>query len=206
MSGISNFQSGPLLTSLLSPNFGLYGSLTLPVGTTATTPISGNTSTCPANTTTNTCSLQLSNYNLLGTPDIAVQPIAVGSLRGSTNHQYINGSTFRLPTLGTNGPTYYGNLRGPAFFNTDAALRKEFHVSDKNRLQFRLAAFNAINHANSTFSNLYPGSYSLNFTQTQASQSLGMDLATATNQQSGFGSVPLRTGRRVMEVSVKYVF
>jgi hypothetical protein len=46
----------------------------------------------------------------------------------------------------------------------------------------------------------------LNFSQTQNSTDLNQALAASTNQNANFGYAPIRTGRRVMEVSVKYVF
>lgn len=118
----------------------------------------------------------------------------------------MNGAAFRLPTLATNGPTYYGNLRGPAFFNSDLSLRKEFKVREGQSLQFRMAAFNFLNYANHTFSALYPGGFQLSFIQTSSSTDLNADLKSATNQNANFGFAPIRTGRRVMEVSVKYAF
>jgi hypothetical protein len=67
-----------------------------------------------------------------------------------------------------------------------------------------------INRANYTFSSLDPGGYSMNFTQTLYANDINQDLSTATNQQPsfgpGFGSANIRTGRRIMEISVKYVF
>lgn len=206
ISGITNFQSGVLLQSLISYNFGLYGTLTVPAGTVASVPGYNNTSTCAASTTTNLCTLQITSSSSLGTPDIALQPTIVGSPQGKGHHQYVDGSAFRLPALASNGPNYYGNLRGPAFFNTDLALRKEFKIRDFDRLQFRIAAFNFINYANYTFSSLYPGGYQMNFNQTLNATDLNGDLKSATNQNNAFGLAPIRTGRRVMEMSLKYAF
>lgn len=206
VAGIANFQSGTSLQSLFGSNFGLSGTLTVPAGTVGSVPGYNNTSTCVSSGTPPSCSLQITNASLLGTPDISVMPVLVGNPAGKKPHQYIDGSAFRMPSLNSNGQSYYGNLRGPAFFNTDLSIRKEFQVAEKQRLQLRVAAFNVINRANYTFSNLYPGGYLLNFSQTEASADINQDLATAVNQNANFGSAPLRTGRRVMEVSVKYVF
>jgi hypothetical protein len=199
MSGITNFQSGTVLTSLMSSDFNLNGTLTVPAGTSATTP-GGSTSTC-----TN-CTLRITGQSLLGTPDISVQPITVGSPKGKTSHQYVDGTVFRLPAIGTNGPMSYGDLRGPLFFNSDLTASKEIKIRSAGTLQLRMAAFNFLNRANYTFSSLYPGGYSMNFTQTVSSTDLNQDLSNATNQQPGFGSTPIRTGRRIMEASVKYRF
>lgn len=206
VSGIVNYQSGTLLQSLIGSNFQLTGTLTVPPGTTGTIPGTTNTSTCTASGTPATCSLPINNSYLLGTPDINIQPVLTGNPRGKKAHQYIDGTAFNLAPLGTQGQYNYGNLRGPVFFNADLALRKEFKTTDKQRLQMRVAAFNFINRANYTFSNLFPGGYSLNFTQTQSRTDINQDLAATTNQNANFGFAPIRTGRRVMEVSVKYVF
>ena len=206
VSGITNYQSGPVLASLTSSNFGLYGSLIVPPGTVASVPGYNNTSACAVSGTANACSFQITSSSVLGTPDITLQPTLVGSPNGKAKHQYVDGTAFRLPTLATNGPTYYGNLRGPAFFNSDLTMRKEFKVREKDSLQLRVAAFNFINRANYTFSSLYPGGYSMNFNQTLNGTDLSQDLSSATNQQPGFGSTPIRTGRRIMELSAKYVF
>lgn len=210
ISGITNFQSGTLLTSLMSSNFNLSGTLTVPAGTTANVPGYNNSSTCALSGSATMCTLQITSASVLGTPDISLQPTVVGFPNGKGNHQYVDGTAFRLPTLGTNGPTYYGNLRGPAFFNSDLAMKKELKIRNKDSLQLRVAAFNVINRANYTFSSLYPGGYSMNFTQTLNATDINQDLSMATNQQPssgpGFGSANIRTGRRIMEVSVKYVF
>ena len=215
ISGISNFQSGTPITSLMSSNFNLSGTLTIPANTVASVPGYNNTSTCVSSTPTATptnpnpvpvCSLQITQASTFGTPDISLQPTAVGNAQGKKKHQYVDGSVFRLPALGSNGPTNYGNLRGPSYFDSDLTVSKQFTIREKDHLQFRMAAFNFMNRANYTFSSLYPGAYGLNFTQTEGSTDLNADLANATNQQPSFGSTPIRTGRRIMEISLKYQF
>jgi hypothetical protein len=39
-------------------------------------------------------------------------------------------------------------FRGPGFWNLDAALYKNFHITEEKRLQLRLETFNTLNHAN----------------------------------------------------------
>jgi len=206
VSGIVNYQSGTILQSLIGPNYQIQGTVTVPAGTTAAIPGTNNTSTCTVTAPTTTCALPIGSGYLLGTPDISLQPVLKGNPHGTKAHQYINGAAFSLAPLGTQGQYDYGNLRGPAYFNTDIAVRKQFNLAGKKSLQLRVAAFNFINRANYTFSNLSPGGYSMNFTQTQNGLDINSDLAATTNQNTSFGFTPIRTGRRVMEVSVKYVF
>jgi hypothetical protein len=206
ISGITNFQSGTVLTSLISSNYNLYGTLTLPVGTVASVPGYNNTSTCVASGTPLACSLQITSSSSLGTPDITLQPTVVGNPQGKVKHQYVDGTVFRLPPLASNGPTSYGNLRGPLFFNSDLTIGRQFKIREKGNLEVHGSSFNFLNRANYTFSALDPGAYSMNFDQTLSSTILNTDLTNATNQQPGFGTTPIRTGRRVMEIMVKYSF
>ena len=209
IAGIVNYQSGVVLQSLIGANYQLGGTITVPYGTVGGIPGYNNSSTC-LNTTSagvaTTCALPIGSGYDLGTPDIQLQPVLTGNAHGTQPHQYINGAAFSLAPLGTQGQYNYGNLRGPAFFNTDMSLRRELKVGDRKSLQLRLAAFNVINRANYTFSNLFPGGYSLNFSQTQYSTDVNADLAASTNKNANFGIAPIRTGRRVAEVSMRYVF
>ncbi len=51
---------------------------------------------------------------------------------------------FRNPRNGEIGDR--NNLRGPAFWNADLGLQKNFFIGEKNRLQIRADAFNVFNH------------------------------------------------------------
>ena len=134
-------------------------------------------------------------------------PTVVGNPSGNASaHQYVNGSAFRLPTVGSNGPSYLGSIRGPDYFNSDIAMSKTFNAYRKNTLELRIAAFNFLNRANYSFTSLAPTAYGLNFTQSSSYKNLNDDLSNATNQQSDFGITKLRAGRRVLEVSAKYRF
>ncbi|HEY2018108.1 MAG TPA: carboxypeptidase-like regulatory domain-containing protein [Bryobacteraceae bacterium] len=63
---------------------------------------------------------------------------------------WFNTSVFKqLPayTRRTN-PWYYSNIRGPKYFNIDGTISKDFHVTERIRLQLHMDAFNAINNMN----------------------------------------------------------
>jgi Carboxypeptidase regulatory-like domain len=62
--------------------------------------------------------------------------------------QYFNKSAFQAAALGTFGTVGRGTIRGPGYFNVDASLFKEFHFSERWRLQFRAEVFNFENRAN----------------------------------------------------------
>lgn len=206
VAGITGMQGGTELTSTLGSNFNVTGTITVPVGTTAST---GTTqSVCQASSTTaaQTCTVSVSSQNIVGSPDYTLQPTLVGNPHGKKHQQYVDGSVFRLPVVGSNGPNGYGSLRGPLFFNSDLNMSKVFRIGEGKTLQLRGAAFNFLNRANNTFSNSFSGMYTMNYTQTSADTTMSSVLSDATNQQTQFGSTNLRTGRRVMEISARYNF
>ena len=51
-------------------------------------------------------------------------------------HQYINGGCFAVPTsAGQNGPTLLPAVYGPAFFNSDLGIFKNFKIKESMKLQ-----------------------------------------------------------------------
>jgi hypothetical protein len=68
----------------------------------------------------------ISNASILGTNDIALQPLLIcDPTKGLASHQYINGNCFAAPTtVGQNGPNVIPAVYGPGFFNTNLALFK----------------------------------------------------------------------------------
>jgi hypothetical protein len=54
---------------------------------------------------------------------------------------------FGIPAAGTLGSAGVGTLRAPSFFNFDASIAKNFHMTESKYLMFRAEFFNALNHA-----------------------------------------------------------
>lgn len=64
--------------------------------------------------------------------------------------QWFNPLAFVNPpdyTFG-NVPRLFGNLRGPATVNLDLSLFKTTHITEKTTFEFRIEAYNALNHPN----------------------------------------------------------
>jgi hypothetical protein len=120
--------------------------------------------------------------------------------------QYVNGNAFGLPALGTNGVYRLPYLPGPGYFDTDLTLAKRFRISEKTSMQLRGAAFNFINHANSSFTSVAPQGFTLNYNITANGADANQILAGARNQYSQFGYAPLREGRRIMELGLRFDF
>jgi len=212
ISGITNLQSGPNLQAVYYPNLLLSGF--------ATSSYSGNT--CTAGTAANNSqACTIDNTHILGTPDIMLQPTlrpgagcpSGNPTTGLHKHEYVNGNCFGLPAYGVNGQTNLGYLRGPAFFNSDLTLQKTIPFGSRN-IELRAAAFNFLNHPLVSFSSRFPKEANLQFYDPNYAGFAGVVLAngdqgnnTCSNAGSQcFGYAGYKTGRRVMEVSVRYNF
>jgi hypothetical protein len=183
ISGITNLQSGANLQTGVSgfPNYQLTGT------------IGNGANAYPVN-----------NQSILGTPDVSLQPTLKCSPRANlTTNQYVNGACFGLPALGTNGQAIEPYAHGPGFFNSDLTVEKGFGLGGERRLRLRYAAFNFINHPLHSFGTGYASQINLNLTDT----STNATPATAVySPSSGFGFAPLKLGRRLSEISLKYEF
>lgn len=81
-------------------------------------------------------------------PDVVTDP----NQGPHTVEQWVSSSAFRRLNLGSEAGSF-GNAgrniaRGPGYGNFDAALIRDFALSEETRLQFRAECFNLTNHAN----------------------------------------------------------
>jgi hypothetical protein len=80
-------------------------------------------------------------------PDFKGNPVlGVGEFK-KTGH-YFDPNAFVLPAAGTFGNVARGALRGPGFFNVNTSLFKRIPLKERLNMQFRVEAFNVLNHAN----------------------------------------------------------
>ncbi len=173
VSGIWQIQSGANLTSNRGNNFGMnLNSYKIP-GTT----------------------FNVSSASLLGTDAIALRPlITCDPTANLGTNQYINQSCFSFPTqIGQNGPTTLPVIYGPAFFNADLGLFKNFDIREGKKLQFRFNGYNFLNHPLWSF----PGNANL---------TLGFDGSTGQLNTPLFGIATQKQGRRVIQMAVKFMF
>jgi hypothetical protein len=183
LSGYTGVQTGPDLQALnYIPNFGIGGRI-------AATP--------------NSPPIQVANTTFIGTPDITLQPVLTCDPRSNLKpKQYMNGNCFKLPQVGgQNGQYVFPYIHGPAYFQSDLTLIKQFPIKDQRLIEFRAAAFNVLNHPLNTFSNAFLSAETLNYNNVNS-----INPADAVSANSNFGYTQLRSGRRVMELSLKYNF
>ncbi len=172
-SGITQIQSGVNLTANTSGSFNTdFSSATLANGQT----VSPNT--------------------VWGTPSIVVRPVLTcdPALVGS-NQRFINQSCFSVPkNRGESGPFVMPRVSGPAFFNSDLGLYKNFNISESKKIQFRFNAYNFLNHPLWSF---IGGS---------ANTKLVYNPTTAKFDNSLFGTTTEKQGRRFVMLTLKFYF
>jgi hypothetical protein len=97
------------------------------------------------------CVNQGGDYNLDGENND--RPNAISNHIHTTGAQWANGfnlpgNFFSAPCLGCVGNLGRNTFIGPSYWALDASLLKNFQVSERLRLQFRIEAFNVFNHTN----------------------------------------------------------
>jgi hypothetical protein len=172
LSGITQLQSGPNLTGIQGQNYGLnLNGYKIP-GTT----------------------FNVSNVALLGTPNIQLNPVLTcNPAQGLAAHQFINPSCFAIPTaIGQNGPSVFPAIYGPAFFNSDLGLFKNFQFKESKKLQLRFNGTNFLNRPLWSFNGSNLG--------------LGFDSGTGKVNTPLFGTVTQKQGHRIIQVAAKFYF
>jgi hypothetical protein len=144
----------------------------------------------------------VSNQTYLGTNATPLLPVLICDPRtGLHSGQYFNPACFAPPAPGQVGNIIWPYIKGPALFNSDLSLYKNFSIREKQKIQLRFEAFNFLNHPLPEF----------NATNNNADVSLKFSNAagnlTQTNQNANTTGSPLYTvNRRVIEFAVKYTF
>jgi hypothetical protein len=186
ISANTTYQSGGNLQALASPNFYLSDAYT------GTRPAGVNAG--------------ISGASYFGTDaGVSIQPLATCNPNsGRAARQFVNDKCFALPTIGSgvNGPRVYPYIKGPAYFDSDLALAKTFHVTEGQTVLFRASAFDWLNHPLNAFTgqqlNLY---YQTDYNSKASSLS--------SQTASDFGTTIQKAGndtRRIIELEVKYAF
>ncbi len=196
VSGITQIQSGQNVQDIISPNLGLGGGLILPT----------QPGQAPGSAP---LQVGVSAQSLLGTPDYSLQPVYTCNTTSvkTAPHQTINGNCFALPAApGINGQYVLPYIHGPAYTESDLTASKTFKIRESQNVQFRIAAFNFLNHANSSFNNADANGPETTLNLSNATASTQENSATLSPSTKNFGFTPLREGRRILELNAKYNF
>lgn len=135
------------------------------------------------------------NTHLLGTPDVQLQPLLTCDPRhGNSSHVFLNANCIAPPPgSGVNGTTKMPYLPGPMFWKSDLTALKGFKIGDKQSIQFRVAAFNFLNHALLSFA---PSDSNLK----------AIFGADGKISNPNFGKAVNHYGMRILEIGAKYTF
>lgn len=101
-------------------------------------------------TNPNFTSLTCNAFSFFSCPDnlqYTGQPLNITDPRSNAKHYYFSPAAFTLPALGTFGDVRRNSFHGPGLWDTDLALYKDTHITERVGLQLRLDAQNAFNHA-----------------------------------------------------------
>lgn len=205
LSGITQLESGANLTYGGAYNVNTNYNMSLACQVTADEKAAGIS--CPQSaailpgsiSATNPTGISINNQSILGTNGQQLNPIVTcNPSSGLGPHQFVNTKCFSAPTTpGTNGPTMMPVSYGPHYFNSDLAIFKNFDISERQKLQFRVNAYNFMNHPLYSF----PSGSNLNlqFVQDPVTQQI-------TQGNSNFGIATTKQGARTVEFAAKYYF
>lgn len=139
----------------------------------------------------------ISNSTNLGTNAITLMPtITCNPTSGLKSGQYFNPSCFGAPAPGTNGSIIWPYIHLPAYFNSDLSIYKDFRVAEKHKIQFRMSAFNFLNHPLPQFD--------ANGSNNDVKLNLTNGISNTNSLTTGY--VANTVGRRVVEFALKYSF
>ena len=86
--------------------------------------------------------------------------------RTHSQHQLFNPACFALPSPGQQGTLIWPYIHAPAYFDSDLGIFKNFQITERQKVQFRLSAINFLNHPLGQFGLAGNSDQSLSFTQT----------------------------------------
>ena len=106
---------------------------------------------------------------------------------------YFNPGCFQAPAFGTQGTLIWPYIRNPAYFDSDLALFKNFQITERQKLQFRLSATNWLNHPLGQFGLAGTSDEALSFTHTYTVPISGSAVGSAGNE-CGFLGLTIQNG------------
>jgi len=216
ISGISTWQQGGYIPSALGngvPNFGLGEQYTnLPADTTgASCTKNGVYSLSNCNLATDTgITTGIGDPTYFGTDEaIPIMPVLTcDPTKGLAKYQVLNGACFAAPAVGSQGGQAYPYMKATPYFDNDLALYRAFHIYEKQQVQFRVSAFDWLNHALPEFTSLTPLTLNYNVNYATKATSVGT-YNPANTGANAFGVMTTKSQapyQRIVELDVKYSF
>jgi hypothetical protein len=160
-------------------------------------------------------------------------PQLVCDPRNHASGLQFNPTCFQMPAYGTQGTLIWPYIRNPNYFDSDLALFKNFQITERQKLQFRVSATNWLNHPLGQFGLAGSSDEAVNFSANNPYQISGTATGSAGNEcafenatvgTNGFctvnvtsisqtntntqltGKPAFKTGSRQLLFAVKYYF
>jgi len=200
ISGISTWQAGGSLLADLGnsvPNYGLSESYS-------------------NNPTTNGVGSGISQATYYGTDEsgLAIQPVLTcNPNKGLAKYQRLNVACFAAPTIAGNneigefGGKAYPRMSMGSYFDNDLALYRTIHIHNSQNIQFRVSAFDWLNHALPEFSS--SNQVTLRYLVDYNSKAIALNTSPSGGTSSTFGYMDTKTAypyARILEFNLKYTF
>jgi hypothetical protein len=233
LSGYTTYQSGAAIEPNIVNNLNVASA-----GIPLTYPTNGAPD-LPDNTITLANGMKSNNVNTstwFGTSAINVlmPTLLCNPSKNLKSGQSFNPNCFGVPAYGQQGPLQWPYMRGPAYIDSDLALFKNFQITERQKLQFRISAVNFLNHPLAQFNLAGISDNQLNFTRSYTVPISGSAVGSAGNECAflGFKNTPatgtcnapvtgiavtntnpnttgipkFKTGSRTLTFAVKYYF
>jgi hypothetical protein len=206
ISNITTWQGGGNLQALNSPNF----NMSLQYATINGAPIQGDPTKPNYNPLPNGAGTGLSQSTYYGTnAAIDILPtLTCNAKSGLSHNQLVKYSCFAPPAVGASGGQNFPYFNGAAYFDSDLALYKTFHIFESQSVQFRFSAFNWINHPLPQFSG--SNQLSLHYNADYSSKAFTPSTSQYPNgDPNNFGVLDNKSGaptQRILELALKYQF
>lgn len=192
ISGISSWQAGGNLQALNSGNFGLSESYT----------------NLPANAKALGITNGIGDLTYYGTDaPIAIMPVLTCNPNsGLAYNQRVQLKCFSAPAVGAQGGKKYPYMSMAALIENDLGLYKTFQIRGSQNVQFRVSAFNWLNHPLPQFSS--GNQLTLRYLVDYPSKAITLNTGTGGTVKN-FGYLDTKDGtpnQRIMELNIKYNF
>jgi hypothetical protein len=126
---------------------------------------------------------------------------------GLADNQQAKLGCFVAPPIGQQGVHNFPYLSTASFFNSDLSVYKTFHIRERHSVQFRISAFNFLNHPLMQFSG--GNQLALPYLADYNTRAITLNQAQVNNNTKNWGSLDFKSGyptQRIMELAVKYTF
>jgi Carboxypeptidase regulatory-like domain len=199
---LPNLVHGNRFAEGLSNGWKISGSTRFQTGAPLQPNTNGNMNASFGNTVIDGQSVGVGTTTWLGSnaAQLILEPLLTCDPRSNLKSgQYFNPSCFTPPPQGSNGTLVWPYIHGPAFFNSDLSVYKDFKITERQRVEFRMSAFNFLNHPLKEFDASGNGDTALSFSQNGA--------LTSQNTNTETSGYPAYTvGNRLVTFAVKYYF